>query len=78
MQAAVRGMLIRQRLRVQAEAALIIQTNWRRIRERHKYNQIYAAVIAIQAAYRGNEARTRFVNLIFNNFHLFLLFKKLN
>ncbi|KAF8367210.1 hum-7 [Pristionchus pacificus] len=59
MQALVRGINARNKLRLQVESALMIQTNWRKYREERKYRSMREAVMAIQAAYRGNEARNR-------------------
>ncbi|KIH64250.1 myosin head [Ancylostoma duodenale] len=57
--ALVRGVLARSQLRRQAYAALIIQSNWKRYREEHRYRLLREAVIALQAAFRGREARKR-------------------
>ncbi|VDM37297.1 unnamed protein product [Toxocara canis] len=62
-QAMVRGMIVRNRLREEANAALVIQTNWRRFVEERKYRQIRNTILAIQAAYRGNQYRNHFVEL---------------
>ncbi|MCP9259990.1 Unconventional myosin-IXb [Dirofilaria immitis] len=56
-QAATRGMILRNRLREIYNAALIIQRNWKCFKEEQKYLQIRRAVIAIQAHYRGACAR---------------------
>ncbi|KAE9418712.1 hypothetical protein Angca_008849 [Angiostrongylus cantonensis] len=58
-QALVRGVLVRSWIRRQAYAALVIQSNFRRYREEHRYRLLREAVIAIQAAYRGSQARKR-------------------
>ncbi|ETN79347.1 hypothetical protein NECAME_09880 [Necator americanus] len=58
-QALVRGVMLRSRLRRQAYAALVIQSNWRRYRDEHRYKKLRTAIIAIQAAFRGNQARKR-------------------
>ncbi|VDM63316.1 unnamed protein product [Angiostrongylus costaricensis] len=58
-QALVRGVLVRSRIRKQAYAALVIQSNYRRNREERRYRLLREAVIAVQAAYRGNQARKR-------------------
>ncbi|KAK6730480.1 hypothetical protein RB195_007130 [Necator americanus] len=58
-QALVRGVMLRSRLRRQAYAALVIQSNWRRYRDGHRYKKLRTAIIAIQAAFRGNQARKR-------------------
>ncbi|GMT28295.1 hypothetical protein PFISCL1PPCAC_19592 [Pristionchus fissidentatus] len=59
MQAVVRGINARNRLRSQVESALVIQTHWRRYREEKKFRLIRDTVLAIQATFRGNEARNR-------------------
>ncbi|PIO61088.1 hypothetical protein TELCIR_17399 [Teladorsagia circumcincta] len=58
--ALVRGVLARNHLRRQAYAALVIQSNWKRYREEHRYRLLREAVIALQSAFRGREARKRF------------------
>ncbi|PAV56154.1 hypothetical protein WR25_13386 isoform B [Diploscapter pachys] len=60
LQALIRGMLVRERIRRQAYAACIIQTNWRRYLAQSKYQLIRDAIIAIQAAFRGSKARKKF------------------
>lgn len=57
--AIARGMFVRNKIREHAHAALAIQTAWRRYRAQKRYNQIRRAVIAIQAAFRGNQARQK-------------------
>lgn len=59
-QAAIRGMIVRDRLREAYDAALIIQRNWKRFKMERKYQQIRRAVVAIQAHYRGACARRRY------------------
>ncbi|KAJ1362932.1 hypothetical protein KIN20_022659 [Parelaphostrongylus tenuis] len=59
LQALVRGALARSQLQRQSYAALVIQSNYKRYREEHRYRLLRQAVIAIQAAYRGNQARKR-------------------
>lgn len=58
-QALIRGSLVRNQLRKEAYAALVIQTNWKRYKVQHKYQLIRKTVLAIQSSFRGNEARKR-------------------
>uniref|UniRef100_A0A158R5X7 Myosin motor domain-containing protein n=1 Tax=Syphacia muris TaxID=451379 RepID=A0A158R5X7_9BILA len=59
LQAMIRGMFVRNRLREEAQAAVVIQSAWRRYVVRKRYKQIRTAVIAIQAAFRGHQVRQR-------------------
>uniref|UniRef100_A0A1I7XGK0 Myosin motor domain-containing protein n=1 Tax=Heterorhabditis bacteriophora TaxID=37862 RepID=A0A1I7XGK0_HETBA len=63
-QAFVRGALARSKLRRQAYAALVIQTNWKRYQEQNRYHLIRDAVLALQAAYRGANARKRMEDIL--------------
>ncbi|CAJ0954851.1 unnamed protein product, partial [Mesorhabditis belari] len=58
-QAMFRGMQLRNRLRHESYAALVIQANWRRYREEKRYNQLKSSILALQAAYRGALTRKR-------------------
>uniref|UniRef100_A0A158Q830 Myosin motor domain-containing protein n=1 Tax=Elaeophora elaphi TaxID=1147741 RepID=A0A158Q830_9BILA len=60
LQAATRGMILRNRLREMYDAALVIQRNWKRFKMQRKYQLIRCAVLAIQAHYRGAYARRRY------------------
>lgn len=67
-QALVRGMIVRNRLREQYNAALLIQRNWKRFKVERKYMQIRRAIIGIQSQYRGDCARKRYEELRKNGF----------
>ncbi|CAJ0574023.1 unnamed protein product, partial [Mesorhabditis spiculigera] len=72
-QAMFRGMQLRNKLRQQSYAAMVIQTNWRRYRDEMRYKQLRATIIALQAAYRGAETRKRIGDIPrkgFNRFHI--------
>ncbi|VDO31638.1 unnamed protein product [Brugia timori] len=60
MQAAVRGMIVRNRLHEVYDAALVIQRNWKRFKVEQRYQKIRRAIVAIQAHYRGAYARKRY------------------
>ncbi|KAL3997136.1 Myosin head (motor domain) family protein [Acanthocheilonema viteae] len=59
-QAATRGMIVRNRLHEMYDAASMIQRNWKRFKIQRNYQQIRRAVVAIQAHYRGAYARKRY------------------
>uniref|UniRef100_A0AAF5RX01 Uncharacterized protein n=1 Tax=Wuchereria bancrofti TaxID=6293 RepID=A0AAF5RX01_WUCBA len=59
-QAATRGMIVRNLLREMYNAALVIQRNWKRFKMEQRYQKIRRAVITIQAHYRGVYARKRY------------------
>ncbi|CAG9541021.1 unnamed protein product [Cercopithifilaria johnstoni] len=60
MQAATRGMIVRNHLREVYDAALMIQRNWKRFKAEQRYQQIRRAVVVIQSYYRGACARRQY------------------
>lgn len=53
-------MLVRNRLQERINAAIIIQSNWKRFLAERRYRQIRNTIITIQSMHKGNQMKIRY------------------